>query len=188
MVKPRLKFKCSSFEDAETSSNAEPHPDPRYLHQPVHILCVRFQQVSIYTQTHPADFWALPPPPPPPWKELGLSHLAFPQLPRRPQGGEEADIRMSPDSLPGAEQQRPHGALICLYRSPWGWAVPGGERTRALSPLSGTDKLFTDLYSGGQEPGERRAHSGPSALDSPREASEQRLNPKSPTELAYPEI
>lgn len=31
MVKPRLKFKCSSFEDAETSSNAEPHPDPRSL-------------------------------------------------------------------------------------------------------------------------------------------------------------
>lgn len=161
MVKPRLKFKCSSFEDAETSSNAEPHPDPRYLHQPVHILGVRFQQVSIYTQTHPADFRHCRPLPPPPLEGAGAGafHLAPPPA---PQGGprevREADIRMSPLTLTQVgEQQRPHGALICLIGHLRGLgSLVGKERGRCHPVRDGQAVLNRPLFwrAGALEKGE----------------------------------
>lgn len=50
MVEPRLKFRCRSFQGARASWNAsDPFPYPRYSHQPVQILGIRFQQVSICT-------------------------------------------------------------------------------------------------------------------------------------------
>lgn len=102
MVEPRFKLNCSSFKDARTSSNAEPHPYPRYLHQPVHVLSVWFQQVSIYTQTHPTDCRHCCPLPPPPLEGAGAGafHLAPSPAPQGlPREVREAGVPVSPQTL-----------------------------------------------------------------------------------------
>lgn len=94
MVKPKLKFRCSSFQDSTASVHAsDPLPHPRYSHQPVDILGIRLQQVSICTQTDPLSEGPATLCHPFPWKKQGLELFTwpFPQLPGSWEGGRPSE-------------------------------------------------------------------------------------------------
>lgn len=124
-AEPRLTFRCSSPRRPGPPRMPDPRPHRRYSHQPVDILGIRLQQVSICNkQTHrlraqdrsraAALHPAPPPAPSPPALAPGLS---------------------TPTQV--GEQQCPQGALVCLVRHLWRLGSLMGRERGSRHPHQG---------------------------------------------------